>query len=640
MCGIAGFVGSFDRTILETMNQRQAHRGPDDAGIWYDNEQGIGLAHRRLSIIDLSLAGHQPMWDADQRAIICFNGEIYNYPELRSSLERDGYRFNSTTDTEVILNLYLRDGETCLSQLNGIFAFALWDKRQKKLLIARDGLGVKPFYYAVTKSGFVFASELKALVRVPDLNLELDAEALLQYVGYLYAPYPRTPLLSVRKLPPGHGAWVTPNGIEHSWQFYHLPYDQPLLDISVGEAEERLRFHLEQAVHRQMLADVPVGAFLSGGLDSSAVVAYARRHATKSQIDCFTIGFDEASATEGMTADLPYARRVAEHLGVRLHVVEVGADMASRFEEMIYYLDEPQADPAALNVLYISELARENGIKVLLSGAGGDDILSGYRRHLALRQERYWSWLPRPARRGLRTIAQYAPSDHVWGRRFSKAFLYADETSQQRLASYFLWLTPDWLRQLAGERLRGVAQTLDPLAPMLQILEALPPSTPPLHQMLALDANHFLTDHNLNYTDKMSMATGVEVRVPFLDPDLVAFATQLPPALKQHGTIGKWIFKRAMEPILPREVIYRPKSGFGVPLRRWIRNELREYVQDTLSPKSLHNRGLFNPKAVHKLLELDRAGKIDAAYPIFSLVCIEVWCRLFLDGQGDYRVVK
>ncbi len=358
MCGIAGFVGSFDQAVLQDMNYLQAHRGPDDAGIWYDPSKRVGLAHRRLSIIDLSPAGHQPMWDMTRQAVICFNGEIYNYQELRVELERDGYQFGSTTDTEVILNLYLRDGVACLERLNGIFAFALWDTRVHQLLLARDSLGVKPLYYAFTRRGVVFASEIKALVRVTDLDTALDTEALLYYIAYLYAPYPHTPLRAVRKLPPGHAAWVSEHRIEHLWRFYSLPYDQPLSDISMAAATEQLRYYLAQAVQRQMIADVPVGAFLSGGLDSSAVVAFARSYASQGQLDCFTIGFKEGfSASEGVPDDLPYARRVAEHLGVRLHVVEVGSDMAAGFENMIYHLDEPQADPAPLNVLLISQLA-------------------------------------------------------------------------------------------------------------------------------------------------------------------------------------------------------------------------------------------------------------------------------------------
>lgn len=632
MCGIAGFLGHYNSTLLEEMNHLQAHRGPDDGGTWHDKDHGVGLAHRRLSIIDLSSAGHQPMWDANRQAVITFNGEIYNYHELRADLKKDGFQFNSFTDTEVVLNLYLRYGTDCLGFLNGIFAFSLWDARARRLLLARDGFGIKPLYYAQTKDGFVFASEIKSLMRVPDLNIELDAEALFYYVSYLYAPCPHSPLKAVRKFRPGHAAWVGSEGIEKKWQFYHLPYDQPVSDMSEVEAEQRLRLLLDRAVQRQMVADVPVGAFLSGGLDSSSIVAFARKYHTRGRMDCFTIGFKEGMiAAEGMADDLPYAQQVAEYLDVNLHTVEVGAEMALRFEEMVYQLDEPQADPAPLNALFICELARKRGIKVLLSGAGGDDVFSGYRRHFALSQEIFWEWLPLSARKTLQSITQLAPADSAWGRRISKAFRYAHESPQRRLASYFLWIEPHWLQKLAGERLRDEVRDFDPLGPMMEVLLGLPSDTPRLNQMLALDASFFLTDHNLNYTDKMSMATGVEVRVPFLDPDLVAFAASLPPKLKQRGKTGKWIFKRSMESLLPREVIYRPKSGFGAPLRAWLKHELKGYVEDMLSPSSLRNRGLFDVKTVQLLIAHDSTGRIDASYPIFALICIELWCRLFVD---------
>jgi len=635
MCGIAGFSGVFDTTVLERMSAVMAHRGPDGAGLFHDSAQGIGLVHRRLAIIDLSPSGHQPMWDLDKQAVICFNGEIYNYRELRLDLERNGFRFVGSSDTEVVLNLFLRDGHTCLEKLNGIFALALWDAKNRKLLLARDGLGVKPLYYALTRGGFAFASEIKSLLQIPDLDTGLDTEALLYYISYLYAPYPHTPLRSVQKVPPGHAAWVNSRGIENMWQFYHLPFDQPVSKLTEDSAKEQIRYYLNQAVKRQMVADVPIGAFLSGGLDSSSVVAFARQYASGGQLDCFTIGFtDQAAAGEGMVEDLTYSRRVSDHLGVRLHVIEVGSDMSSRFAEMIWHLDEPQADPAPLNALYICEKARQSGFKVLLSGAGGDDILSGYRRHFALMQEKYWEWLPKSGRRALRTLSGNFPGNTVVRRRLSKAFRYADKTPQRRLASYFLWIDPEWLKKLAGERIRDEAFSLDPLAPMLKILDELPVGTPPLHQMLALDASYFLTDHNLNYTDKMSMAAGVEVRVPFLDPDLVSFAARLPPGLKQRGSTGKWVFKKAMEPLLPRSVIYRPKTGFGAPLRRWLKEDLREYVNDLLSENTLKRRGLFNPTAVKELIALDKCGKIDAAYPIFSLVCIELWMRLFIDKKA------
>lgn len=635
MCGIAGFYGTFNRSLLNKMNHIQAHRGPDDCDTWYDEEYGIGFAHRRLAIIDLSSLGHQPMWDTNKQIVICYNGEIYNYKELQQGLEADGYTFKSESDTEVILNLYLRDGVDCLAKLNGIFAFSLWDTRIEKMLLARDGLGIKPFYYAITDRGLLFASEMKAFVSEDDLDKTLDSEALLYYLGYLYAPYPYTPLLEVRKLPPGHAAWVTPQGFDSLWKYYHIPYDQKIKPIGVEDAIVQMQAHLKQAVERQMVADVPVGTFLSGGLDSSAITAFASQLVNPSDLNCFTIDFQgEEFHKDGIVADIPYARQVADHLGVKLNVIEVGPMMATRFEEMIYHLDEPQADPAPLNALFIAELARQNGIKVLLSGSGGDDIFSGYRRHQALAYEKYWSWLPYFARQSLKMVSSYAPPRQTWGRRLAKAFEYAGESESRRLASYFLWLNPQRIQKLAGPQLKEVFASADPLRPMLKVLNALPPSTPPLNKMLALDSSHFLTDHNLNYTDKMGMATGVEVRVPLLDPDLISFATQLPPDLKQKGNMGKWIFKKSMERYLPHHVIYRPKSGFGAPLRHWLRNDLVTYVTDTLSVDSLNNRGLFDPLEVQTLIQQDKDGKIDAAYTIFALVCIEIWCRLFLDGQA------
>ena len=311
--------------------------------------------------------------------------------------------------------------------------------------------------------------------------------------------------------------------------------------------------------------------------------------------------------------------------------------MASKVEEMIYFLDEPQADPAPINALFISRLAREKGIKVLLSGAGGDDIFSGYRRHYALSQERYWSWMARPARQGLSSIALSMPTTVPALRRIRKAFEYADADQDERIASYFFWIDPALVHQLLAPELRCQLSPDAIAAPFMPESMRLPKNTSRLDRMLYLDGKYFLVDHNLNYTDKMSMATGVEVRVPLLDPDLIALAARLPDDVKQKGSIGKWVFKRAMEPFLPLDIIYRPKAGFGAPLRSWMRNQLRPLVEDVLSPSALRNRGLFDSLAVADLIEADRSGRIDAAYPIFALVCIEMWCRLFLDRPVPRR---
>jgi asparagine synthase (glutamine-hydrolysing) len=635
MCGIAGFLGNFGQGLLDEMSSTIAHRGPDDTGTYRDPERGIGLAHRRLSIIDLSPAGHQPMWDTNKRAVIVFNGEIYNYRELRSDLINSGVRFRSHSDTEVLLNLYLRDGESMLSRLNGIFAFAIWDAKTDSLFLARDGLGVKPLYYAQTSKGFLFASEMKALLKDSGVAKDIDPLAVISYLTYLWCPAPHTMLECVKKLEPGHGMRVRGGSIERVWGFYDLPYQQAVNPISVQDAVNQVQQTLRQAVQRQMVADVPVGAFLSGGLDSGAVVAFAREFAGSARLQCFTIGFNGPGANEeGMTEDLPYAQRLARHLDVDLNTIYVGPEMVNHLEKMIYHLDEPQADPAPLNVLFISELARSSGIKVLLSGAGGDDIFTGYRRHYALMQEKYWAWMPGSARSRIRRFAERLPLNKPASRRFAKAFRYADLEGDERIASYFYWSPPHLVSRLCKPVLENNDSPHSATSLLISSLARIPTSTPRLNRMLYLESKHFLADHNLNYTDKMSMAAGVEVRVPLLDPDMISLAARLPVGYKQRGRTGKWIFKKAMEPYLPRDVIYRPKTGFGAPLRYWLRNPLRPVVDDVLSKESLQRRGIFDPSEVCNLIAMDRVRKTDGAYTIFALMCVELWCRIFIDGAG------
>lgn len=634
MCGIAGFYGQFDASLLESMNHLLTHRGPDAEGTLVLPEAGVGLAHRRLSIIDLSERGKQPMWDTTHSAVIVYNGELYNFRELRETLQSRGYQFHSQTDTEVLLNLYLEHGPEMLPLLNGMFAFAIWDQRKNELFLARDGVGVKPLYYAQTPRGLLFASEMKSLLLAHDVDRSINPQAVRNYLTYLWCPAPESMLNGVSKLEPGFALLARDGNIQRHWRFYDLPYDQPIARITDEEAADELRTRLETAVERQMVADVDVGAFLSGGLDSSSVVAMARRVAPEKRIQCFTIGFEETRRLqkEGFDIDLPYAERVAEHLDVDLHTIWVGSEIIDWLEKMIYHLDEPQADPAPLNAYFICKLAREHGIKVLLSGAGGDDILGGYRRHHALMLERYWTWLPKTARSWLRRLAERTPTTSALGRRVAKAFQYADSHPDDRIASYFRWVTPELEAGLYGPLLREDAGLAGRRSPLDCSLDNLPDGTHPLNRMLYLDAKHFLTDHNLNYTDRMSMATGVETRVPLLDPDLMAFAARLPVGMKQRGSVGKWIFKKAMEPYLPHDVIYRSKVGFGAPLRSWLTHQLRPMVDDLLSPSTLSRRGLFDPQGVQRLVDLDRAGRVDASYTIFSLMCIELWCRQFLDA--------
>lgn len=629
MCGIAGYCGGGSSATLARMADAIAHRGPDDAGEWVSSDGNVGLAHRRLAIIDLSPLGHQPMLDASGTAVIVFNGEIYNFRELRTQMQAEGYVFRSHSDTEVLLALYRARGEAMLSLLNGIFAFAIYDQAERSIFLACDAMGVKPLYFSEGQDGFVFASEMKALVAGGGVSAVLDPSALLRYLGFLWSPAGATPFKGVSRLGPGEALKIKDGRIVRRWQWRSPAWAAPHTSLNTSEAIHQVEEGLRTAVHRQMVADVPVGAFLSGGLDSSAVVAMARE--VSPDIECFTIDTGAVSDA-GVSDDLPYARRVARRLGVRLHEIQVDSSrMAADLERMVFQLDEPLADPAALNVLYISQLARQHGVKVLLSGAGGDDLFTGYRRHRALMLERYWAWMPLTARDGLRNMTSRLGQGGALGRRMAKAFAHADLPPDQRLAGYFLWADPARVLGLFAPEHRAALSNVHIAAPLESYLAKLPPGLPPLQRMLALEQRFFLADHNLLYTDKMSMAAGVEVRVPFLDNDLVRFANALPTDFKQHGAEGKWILKKAMAPYLPREVIYRPKTGFGAPLRHWLQQDLREWVDDILSADTLRRRGLFDPIAVAALVADDRAGRVDAAYTIFGLACIEIWCREFMD---------
>jgi asparagine synthase (glutamine-hydrolysing) len=400
--------------------------------------------------------------------------------------------------------------------------------------------------------------------------------------------------------------------------------------MSGSEAISGTQGYLRQAVQRQMLADVPVGAFLSGGLDSSAIVAFAREN--NHDISCFTID-TQGGQEKGVVEDLPYARKVAKHLSVPLNVVTINSSsMANDLEFMIRQLDEPIADPAALNVYYISKLARDQGMKVLLSGAGGDDLFTGYRRHRALDLEGYWTALPQALRKRISGLSKHLNQRTLISRRLSKLLSGAHMEGDDRIINYFLWAqetnliglyTPETRAQL------GIQAASEPMHRYLQEIPGVPSS---LEKMLALEQRFFLADHNLIYTDKMSMAAGVEVRVPFLDLDLVNFSAKIPMQYKQRGSEGKWVLKKALEPYLPRDVIYRSKSGIGAPLRRWFKNELRDLIGDYLSEQSLRSRGLFDPFAVQSLIKNNDQGKIDASYTILSLVSIEIWCRSYLDA--------
>jgi asparagine synthase (glutamine-hydrolysing) len=644
MCGIAGYSASpgvmRPPEMLQTVCNSLFHRGPDDSGIFEDATLGIGLVHARLSILDLSTFGHQPMFSEDKKVALVFNGEIYNFRELRAELAATGHIFQGHSDTEVLLHLYLdlrkRGGDfaSTLRRLNGIFAFAIWDVERDELLLVRDALGVKPLYYSEEVGQFAFASEIKALLHLLNTACSLDLKALYSYMTFLWCPGDATLASNIRKLGPGEFLSVRKGVIQERGIWYRLPafsfYESEMDEYAAIEGTVE---HLRAAVHRQLVSDVPVGAFLSGGLDSSSVVAFARE--LNPDIRCFTIEL-HGGADAGITDDLPYARRIAKYLGVPLEIVRTNSEyLAEELANMVSQLDEPLADPAPLNVLFISRLARECGIKVLLSGVGGDDLFTGYRRHRAVLLERYWDWLPVRARQTLASVAASFNQNSVWGRQLRKAFDGAALQGDVRLINYFAWSQRNDLLALYTPEFRAAVTEVEAAKPMLDFISNLPNNLTPLERMLVLEQRFFLADHNLIYTDKMSMAVGVEVRVPFLDLELVEFAQQIPIYFKQRGGESKWVLKKAMEPFLPKDVIYRRKTGFGLPLRRWMRFELRDLISDVLGVTSLRRRGLFDSIAVQKLIAANDAGRIDASYTLLSLMCIELWCRQFMDKIGE-----
>ncbi len=669
MCGIVGFTGPFSSATLASMSDLVAHRGPDDEGavmLQRRDAVPVGLGHRRLSIIDLSARGHQPMrlhceaCGADrgsareQGVWLVYNGETYNYPALRSELEGQGHRFTSRSDSEVLLHLYAAHGPGFLERMNGIFALALYDGRHSgraegiesgDVLLARDGVGVKPLYFARAGGGVLFASELKAILASSDVPRDLDLVAIDQYLTHLWAPAPRTPLQAIKKMRPGEALVLRDGAVARSWIFYDLPQAEACRRDRVSLAHgndvaTQLAAAVEDAVRRQLVSDVPVGAFLSGGLDSSAVVAMMRRADADSPAVAYTMDFQGAEHIEGNPADLPYARQVAAHLGVDLEIVGAGPEMIGDLERMLWCLDEPQADPAPINALMICERAANDGLKVLMSGTGGDDILGGYRRHQALRSERLWSWLPHTARSALAGASRALQRGAIPGpamrrplvRRLAKAFAHADLDAEARLAAYLEW-TPDWRRRaLLTAPVTAEIQRQAAPNPLAESLAEVRRDADPLDRLLYIDAKHFLADHNLSYTDKTAMCAGVEVRVPLLDLELVDLAAAIPSHQKLAGGTLKRVFKKAMEPYLPREVIYRPKSGFAAPLRGWLHSDLVELRREVLSERSLAQRGLFEFHQVRRLVDADRRGRVDAAYTLFALMCVELWCRMFIDG--------
>lgn len=639
MCGICGYVGDHRPELLEPMNTAMVHRGPDDSGRWHDAPDQVGLGHRRLSIIDLSAAGHQPMCTEDGRYWITYNGEIYNFQEHRERYVAAGVKFRGHSDTEVILQLYAEMGPRCVEALNGIFAFAIWDARERTLFLARDHAGIKPIYYWQDGRKLFFASEIKALLKIPEIPRRLNRKAIGAYLTFLWVPGEETMLERIRKIEPGHYMLWRDGRIE-TRQWFTLDYEP---DESRSEAYwvDAVRDTFLRTTRRQMVADVPLGAFLSGGLDSSSIAACMRHAFPEREIDCYTVRIDKTDMhREQFVDDYPHAARVAGHLGINLHEVELRSDVISLLPKMVYHLDEPDADPAVFPSYMISKLARERGTTVLLSGTGGDEVFFGYRSHRALRQlERLRlmpRWLLSPALAGAAALgAALFGAQAAMPRRVDKFRRFWDAQGFDRYLALSDWSDGEvrsgiFSRQLASE-MNGHDESTERVARYFREFRGRGELNRRSHVLIQT----FLAAHNFLYTDKSSMAVSIEARVPFMDIELMRLCASVPERWKLRGGETKYILKKTMEPLLPRDVIYRTKMGFGAPLRKWLAEDLRELLAEVFAPERVWSRGLFDPDAVRRILADNEANRADHAYLIYALLTLETWIMTFVDRPGE-----
>lgn len=634
MCGILGLIktNSAEAQIAYAFNTIK-HRGPDASGLFEDDHVVIGT--HRLKIQDLSTLGNQPMTDSSSRYYIIFNGEIYNHHEIRKQLTAYGTTFNSTSDTETILQGYIIYGEEILQKLKGIFAFAIYDKLKKTIFGARDQFGVKPYYYYLKDNHFAFSSEIKSLIYLPQFDASLNYKALANYVSYLWSPGEATPFTYMHKLLPGECFTISVTDISSFKKriYYEIPYNGSREYYSDKMWISTINEKLEHAVKSQMLSDVPIGFFLSGGIDSSLIVAEARKHMEGNKIDCFTIKGDAHTNTEGFTEDYKFAKEVANHLGVNLHVVDGSVSIINEFDKMIWHLDEPQADIAPLYVYKVSQEARNRGIKVLLSGAGGDDIFSGYRRHNAINIDNYLTHTPKFVFPLLEQYLQNKDINNPNIRRLSKFIKRNNNSTIDRLVGYFEWFPLKENMQIFHPDIQESLINYRPDHNLFNLLDNIPEENDILNKMLYLEQKTFMVDHNLNYTDKMGMAAGVEIRVPFVDIDLVKSSTKLPKNMKIRNHQTKYVLRKIAATYLPHSIINRSKTGFGAPVRNWIKNDLTNMVKERLNAQELNKYHIFDPKAVSQLIVDNNSGKTDGAYTILSIMAIQSWLDQFYSND-------
>jgi asparagine synthase (glutamine-hydrolysing) len=627
MCGICGFYeykthDRADRQVLDDMLEVIRHRGPDDSGVYFDKDVALGM--RRLSIIDLS-GGKQPIGNEDGSIVTVFNGEIYNFQELREQLRSRGHSLATASDTEVIVHLYEDFGEDCVQHLRGMFGFALWDTRRRRLFVARDRLGIKPLYFAQSGGRLIFGSEIKAILRHPAAQVHLNAEALSEFLSLKYVPAPHTMFEGIYALPPGCSLTCDANGVKvrRYWDLSFAGHRNG--QRSEESYAEQLDALLRECVKLHLISDVPFGAFLSGGLDSSTVVALMSQ-VLNEPVKTYSVGFEgDAEAF----SELPYARMVAKKYETDHHEVLIRPDhLINLSEKVVWHLDQPIADEACLANYMVAELASRQ-VKMVLTGEGGDELFAGYARYAGERLSPLFQHVPRAAK----SLA-LAASGRVPGLRRQKLALYAlcqpDEVN--RLVNWFPLFNSEAKQALLSEDFKQNLNGGDASAVFAEHL-ARTDATDPLNRMLYVDTKLWLPDDLLARGDKTSMAASLEARVPLLDHKLVEFAASLPQHLKVNGLTRKYLLRKVGQALLPPEIIRRKKKGFPMPISLWFRKEARSFLRDVLSPSALQRRGLFNPAFVEKLLSEHENGFADHGSLLGGLLSIELWQRVFMDSQ-------
>jgi len=626
VCGIAGCYQQVDgRKLADVMTDRIAHRGPDAGGVWSHEDERVSLhlGHRRLSIIDLSTAADQPLRKGNLTLI--YNGELYNFKELRAELRSAGATFVTSSDTEVVLEAWRHWGPAALDRFRGMFAFALADTATGELILARDPLGIKPLFYLERGDGVVFASELKAIISALGSELRIEPGALVASMLYYWIPEQRCTIQGVHKLPAGSWLRVRPGSRPEVRQYWRV---QDAAAEAAGRPAADLKSVIEESVRAHLVADVPVSSFLSGGLDSSIITVLA--HRDSSAVDAYTITFrPEDQKLEAMPDDAIYARKVAAQFGVDLHEIEISPDIVGLLPRMVDILDEPIGDPAAINTLLMCEAARERGVKVILSGMGADELFGGYRKHLACLAASRYGRLPGmlrgPARSAVRSLPVSIGDRGLRYSRWAKRFMtFAELPEEARFRRSYTLYDPADLTALVGGDLSGqVDSVIDEHAAIYNDNSL----DDEVNRMCLADARLFMAGLNLTYTDRASMAASVEVLVPFVDKVVAEAAFTIAGRDKIRGRQQKAALKAAAENWLPHEIVYRPKASFGAPLRAWVRNDLKEMIGDLLVGGELVQAGMLRKQALLGLIADEQAGRQDNAKQIWQLLSMELWYR-------------